>query len=185
MKEQFSIGGKTIQVTDDTTRSFEGDIVITDPCYFISDSIWQKLCEIWFNEDGTASPYAEAGTIYIDGKPILYSSTAHGDGAYRVTGVPRVKHPEFGVDSGTMAIVSLEDFEALTNDKIQPGLHALVLDFDGNVCADEEGNFVGDLEVNTSAWGEDEDTYDDNEDDTWEEDNKSWNSYGDDEDDDY
>ena len=186
MEETFKIAGKTVRLTDETKQNFEGDLVITDPCYFINDTIWQKLCDLWFNEDGTATPYAESGTIYIDGKKILYTSTAHGDGEYTVIGARNIKHNTFGVDAGMMSAVLLEDFEALTNEKISPGLHALVLEFDGSITADNEGNFGGDLVVNTRTWDSaEDDDYGDGYDDDDYETETHWDNDNDDDDDDY
>ena len=151
MKKQFTVGGKSITVTDEVTQNFEGTLVITDPCYYIPDEIWQGLCdEVWF-ENGKSTPFTNAGTIYIGSVKVLYSSTAHGDGSYRVEGCTGIAQNEFGVDAGMMAVITMADFEKISNEDTKNSLYAVVEDFDGTITADGEGNFDGDLEVITDG----------------------------------
>lgn len=168
MKKEITVGGKQIIVTNETSQNFEGTIVITDPCYFINDEIWQALCsEVWF-DNHKSTPLTDGGTIYIGNIKILYSSTAHGDGCYKVTEVEGILQDEFGVDAGIMAVITQEDYERLSNDELTVGLYAVVEDFDGTVTADSDGNFTGDLTVLTDGTDElDEDSWIDEEDDDW------------------
>jgi hypothetical protein len=172
MKKQITVGGKSITVTDEVTQNFEGTLVITDPCYYIPDDIWQGLCDdVWF-DNGKSTAFTNNGTIYIGGIKILYSSTANGDGTYRVEGCTGITQNEFGVDAGMMAIITLEDFEKLSNEDLAAGLYAVVEDFDGSVLATSTGNFAGDLEVitdgsNETVWEDDGGDADWDEDDHW------------------
>lgn len=168
MKKEISVGGKQIIVTNETSQNFEGTIVITDPCYFINDEIWQALCsEVWF-EDRKSTPFTDSGTIYMGNIKILYSTTAHGDGSYEVTDCRGITQKEFGVDAGMMAVITKEDYERLSNDELTVGLYAVVEEFDGAVIAHSDGNFTGDLTVFTDGTNNediDNDTWVDDEDD--------------------
>jgi hypothetical protein len=185
MKKEITVRGKKIVVTTEATQEFEGSVLITDPCYYLEDDVWAALCsDVWF-ENHKSTPFTNAGTIYIGSAKILYSSTAHGDGTYAVEGCRGITQNQFGVDAGMMSVVSLEDFERLTNETPQKGLHAIVEDFDGTVTATDSGNFEGDLTVitdgsNTEPWdgSDSDDDWDDDEDRRA--DNRS--EYGDDDD---
>jgi hypothetical protein len=171
MKKEITVGGKQIIVTNETSQNFEGTVIITDPCYFINDEIWQALCsEVWFN-NGKGTDFTDVGTIYMGSIKILYSSTAHGDGCYTVTECEGIIQNEFGVDAGMMAVISKEDFERLSNDPLTVGLYAVVEDFDGTIEASQDGNFNGDLCVFTDGTGDsDEDSWideDEDDDDSW------------------
>ena len=141
---------------------FSGDIIVTDPCYFIPHDMWSKLCDRWFQE--SHDPYepdlVDAGVIELeDGGKILYSSTADGDGVYPVysSSGKSVHNDSTGVDAGMIAVIKVEDAEALgkldVNDKNYPRING----FEGDIKADGKGNFVGDLEVSTSSETEEED----------------------------
>jgi hypothetical protein len=193
MKKQITVGGKSITVTNEVTQNFEGTVVITDPCYYIPDEIWQSLCDdVWF-DNGKTTAFTSAGTILIGNIKILYSSTAHGDGSYTVEGCTGITQKEFGVDSGVMSVITLDDFEKLSNDDPSTGLYAMAEDFDGTITASGNGNFGGDLEVitdgsNSGGWdGEGSDDDWDDEDDHWRnQDRKSeWSEDDDYDEDDY
>ena len=191
MKKQINVDGKTIIVTNEATQNFEGSIIITDPCYFISDDIWEVLCnDVWFDEK-KSTPFANVGTIYIGSVKILYSSTAHGDGEYTVKGCSGIIQNKFGVDAGVMAIITTADLEKISNKDHETSGFAFIEEFDGVITANGKGNFLGDLEVitddfNQSGWiDEDSDSnWDDDDDRLVEKDNKTELDDWDDEDED-
>jgi hypothetical protein len=158
LEKTISISGVSIRVTNEISQQFEGDVIITDPCYFIKDEIWSALCsQVWF-DNGKNTSFTDRGTIYYNGATILYSSTAYGDGSYNVTEVDGIKHSSFGVDAGMMAIVTREDLEKICNEDFEiDTLCAYVEDFHGIVDADGDGNFTGNLEVCTDGSNEEED----------------------------
>lgn len=176
LEKTINVSGTSLRVTNEMSQQFEGDVIITDPCYFIKDEIWSALCsEVWFDNSKT-TPFTDGGTIYYNGATILYSSTAHGDGSYEVTEVDGIRHSSFGVDAGMMAIVTREDLEKIANEHFKiDTLCAYVEDFHGTVDADGNGNFTGSLEVCTDGSTEEEED---------EEEDSMWDDNEDDEDDD-
>jgi hypothetical protein len=163
LEKTINVSGTSIRITNEMSQQFEGDVIITDPCYFIKDEIWSALCgEAWF-DNGKNTPFTDGGTLYYNGATILYSSTAHGDGSYDVTEVDGIRHSSFGVDAGMMAIVTREDLEKISNEDFAiDTLCAYVEDFHGTVDADGDGNFTGNLEVWTDGSKEEDD-----EEDSW------------------
>jgi hypothetical protein len=174
------VGGKPLEVTTETTQEFEGSVVITDPCYFFPENVWTALCDCWFDSTQSSTPFTDAGTIYYEGTKVLYSSTAFGDGGYRVSQASygEITQSDFGVDAGMMAVITLADYEKLTDETPDKGLYAIVEDFSGEVTADGHGNFEGDITVLTDDsdqvtddWSEDdeEDAFnpDEDEEDEW------------------
>jgi hypothetical protein len=145
---------RKIEVTTEDYQGFSGDIIVTDPCYFIPDDLWQRLIkEFWYPDGRQGSETANKGTIYIDDSiKILYSSTAYGDGEYEVMNHSgqSVHNGATGVDAGMIAIITVADAQKLNpefdaNDKMYPRINGFV----GGVEADGEGNFVGDIVVDT------------------------------------
>ena len=135
--------------------TFTGDIIITDPCYFIPKLIWEELWDAWFTPDGLATKYAEKGIIeFKDDIKVLYSSTAYGDGEYSIylnRGNGESVHDNtINVDSGMMAVILVEDVQKL-NPKfnIDDTIHPRINDFDGLIKANGDGDFVGDIQINT------------------------------------
>jgi len=159
---------RKIEVTTEDYQGFSGDIIVTDPCYFIPDDIWQQIIrEFWYPNGNQGSETANKGTIYIDDSiKILYTQTAHGDGEYEVVEVTgKNVHNEYtGVDAGMIAIITVADAQKLNpefdvNDTMYPRINGFV----GGVEADGEGNFVGDIVVDTLGpkGGREEDEDDD------------------------
>jgi hypothetical protein len=154
---------RKIEVTTETYQGFSGDIIVTDPCYFIPDDIWQEIIrKFWYpNRDNEGSETADLGTIYIDDSiKILYTSTAFGDGEYDVIAHAgqSVHNNSTGVDAGMIAIITVADAQKLnpefdTNDKMYPRINGFV----GGIQADGEGNFIGEITVNTRDEAENED----------------------------
>jgi hypothetical protein len=152
---------RKIEVTTENYQGFSGDIIVTDPCYFIPDDIWQELIrKFWYPDGRNASETAHQGTIYIDDTiKILYTSTAYGDGEYRVdNNSGQCVHTHFtGVDAGMIAIITVADAQKLNpefdvNDNRYPRING----FTGGIEADGEGNFDGDIIVDTQPTREDE-----------------------------
>jgi len=170
------LGSELVEITTEVSQTFEGTIVITDPCYFIPEDIWIDLCDkAWFDNKKSTS-FTNAGTIYYNGTKILYTSTAHGDGSFIVEPTEGITQEKFGVDAGMMAIISLEDYKKISKEELTPGLYAIVENFCGEIDADGNGNFVGALEVWTDGsneveveedeWERDEDDYREDDDNT-------------------
>jgi len=108
------------------------------------------LCYAWEKD----IEHRDTGVItFEDGIKILYSNTANGDGEYPVypgRNGKSVHNNTTGVDAGMIAVISVEDVQKLNpefdvNDKWYPRIN----DFNGTIQADENGNFIGDLEVDT------------------------------------
>jgi hypothetical protein len=157
---------RKIEVTTEDYQGFSGDIIVTDPCYFIPDDIWQQIIrEFWYPDGHQGSETANKGTIYIDDSiKILYAATAHGDGEYDVINHSgkNVHAGSTGVDAGMIAIITVADAQKLNpefdvNDQYYPRINGFV----GGIQADGEGNFVGDIVVDTLGQEEmdDEDEY--------------------------
>lgn len=159
---------RKIEVTTETYQGFSGDIIVTDPCYFIPDDIWQELIrKFWYpRNDQKGSETANKGTIYIDDTiKILYTSTAYGDGEYDVMNHSgkSVHNGTTGVDAGMIAVITVADAQKLNpefdvNDKFYPRING----FTGGIEADGEGNFIGDIVVDTQP-AKVEDEYDEDE----------------------
>jgi hypothetical protein len=159
MKKQLNVGGAELTVSTANQQYFEGTIVVTDPCYFLPEEVWDTLCDqAWF-PDGKQTPLADGGTIFYKGAVILYSGTSQGDGSYVVKEAAS-KTDEFGVDSGTMCVALIEDVKLFQKDTLTPGLYAIVEDFAGDVHF-ENGNFKGDLTVITDGSDTEEEDEDD------------------------
>jgi hypothetical protein len=153
---------RKIEVTTEDYQGFQGDIIVTDPCYFIPDDLWQQIIrEFWYPNGHQGSETANKGTIYIDNSiKILYSSTAYGDGEYDVINHSgkNVHNGTTGVDAGMIAVITVADVQKLNpefdiNDKSYPRINGFV----GGVQADGDGNFVGDIVVDTQPRKDDED----------------------------
>lgn len=174
LEKTINVSGTSIRITNEMSQQFEGDVIITDPCYFIKDEIWSALCsQAWF-DNGKNTPFTDGGTLYYNGATILYSSTANGDGTYDVIEVDGIRHSSFGVDAGMMAVVTREDLEKIANEDFAiDTLCAYVEDFHGTVDADGEGNFLGSLEVWTDGSKEEEEEEDSMWDDDEEDDDYS------------
>lgn len=158
---------RKIEVTTEDYQGFQGDIIVTDPCYFIPDDLWQEIIsKFWYPNGHQGSETANKGTIYIDDSiKILYSSTAYGDGEYDVMAHSgqSVHNGSTGVDAGMIAVITVADVKKLNpefniDDKFYPRINGFV----GGVQADGEGNFVGDIVVDTQP-AKDEDEYDEDE----------------------
>jgi len=153
LEKTINVSGTSIKITNEMSQQFEGDIVITDPCYFIKDEIWSALCSDGWFDNSKNTPFTDAGTLYYNGATILYSSTACGDGSFDVVETDGIKSSSFGVDAGMMAIITCEDLEKISDSdfSIDALLCAYVEDFQGTAEADGKGNFIGSLEVWTDG----------------------------------
>jgi len=167
---------RKIEVTTEDYQGFQGDIIVTDPCYFIPDELWQEIIrKFWYPNGHEGSETANKGTIYIDNSiKILYSSTAYGDGEYDVINHSgqQVHNTSTGVDAGMIAVITVNDAKRLNpefsvDDQSYPRINGFV----GGVQADGEGNFVGDIVVDTQPIRDDEDEedYDYNDEEYYEE----------------
>ena len=164
---------RKIEVTTETYQGFSGDIIVTDPCYFIPDDIWQEIInKFWYPNGNQGSETANAGTIYIDSTiKILYTATAFGDGEYDVINHSgnSVHKGSTGVDAGMVAIITVADAQKLNPEfDVNNDFYPRINGFTGGVEADGNGNFVGDIIVDTSSTEEEEDTYDEEFEDEYE-----------------
>jgi len=133
------------------TQEFEGDVIVTDPCYFIPDNLWQELVKAWY-DNGSANEYTNRGVIEIDGARILYSGTAYGDGIYYVkcSNGKSVHNKETGVDAGMIAVALVDDIKKINPDfDVNDTWYPRINNFYGEVTADGNGNFIGAIEVIT------------------------------------
>ena len=157
---------RKIEVTTEDYQGFSGDIIVTDPYYFIPDELWQEIIrKFWYpGNDNKGSETANNGTIYIDNSiKILYTSTSYGDGVYEVIAHSgqSVHNAETGVDAGMIAVITVADVKKLNpefnvDDKYYPRINGFV----GGIEADGEGNFVGDITVDTQPARDDKDDED-------------------------
>ena len=112
-------------------------ILVTDPCYWFNnkkegileklpEDVWSVFCDLMFPDDYGKLPssmalhsYGQATFTTAEGRKIvfLYTSTANGDGSYRVTSNHRLKEVSgdgyIGVDAGMYAVVLLDDAKAI------------------------------------------------------------------------
>lgn len=161
------------KITLPAKLNFTGqDVIVTDPCYFMPDTIWKELIKAWYPDRNEASEFANWGVIeFNNGAKVIYSSTAHGDGSYPVyvskSAGTMVHANETGVDAGLISVVTVEDIKKIEKDfgyhngkpfDENNNWYPRVNNFDGLVEADGEGNFTGDLEVMTKDF-QDEDDY--------------------------
>lgn len=173
------LSSELVEITTETSQTFEGTVVITDPCYFIPDDVWIDICDkAWFDNKKSTS-FTNAGTLYYKDAKILYTSTAHGDGSFIVEPTEGLTQEKFGVDAGMMAIISLEDYKKISKEELTPGLYAIVENFYGEVDVDGNGNFTGALEVWTDGSNEVEVEEDDS---SWDDDDDYKNNEGSDND---
>src|SRR3990167_1315014 len=130
------IVSKNMTVTAERQIPVQGQVMVTDPCYFIRGELWDELCEIWFkNEVGKQLNLADVCVVRVKGATILISTTAHGDGTFPVAG-----HGSFDVDAGCMAVVQVKDLDKAGFKLVAE--HAavyLTLTKPGMVFADGEG----------------------------------------------
>lgn len=148
---------------------FVGDIIIADPEYFIPKDIWQELLNAWFPTNDVTE-YSNEGIIqFKNGAKVLYTTTALGDGNYPIIvkrGNGESVHNQYAcINSGMIAVISVDDLKRFnprfnTDDESYPRVN----DFDGLIESDGNGNFIGDLEVNTREEEPEIDEYDDDED---------------------
>lgn len=142
------------KLTLPASMHFTGDIMVTDPCYFIPKDIWSELMKAWFPTN-EGNEYSNEGIIeFKNGAKVLYTGTAYGDGDYPLY-VERgngesVHRDHVGVDAGMISVISVEDLKKLNpRFNVDDEWYPRVNDFDGVVKADGNGSFIGDLEVNT------------------------------------
>jgi len=163
-----SLGGDIdFRIQSKYEQYFEGDIIVTDPCYFIQEDLWDKICNEWFKPENKKNDLFNRGILlFEDGIKVLYSSTAFGDGTYHVNNLSgkSVHKNETGVDSGMIAVINVSDVQKLNpgfniDDKFYPRING----FRGLVTSDGKGNFVGDIEVYTNDEIEEDDLYNYNE----------------------
>jgi hypothetical protein len=153
------------------------DIIVTDPCYFLCEDIWRELIDLWWFPETDpiktikGSDFVDQGVmIFSNGAKVLYSATANGDGEFPVyvskSNGQSVHNNKTGVDAGTIAIVTIEDLRKIEkdfgpkdgtpfdeNDVWYPRIN----NFTGSIAADGNGNFIGDVYVDTQEKEESED----------------------------
>jgi len=151
----YVLGDYTIELRDVTKKQFDGDIVVTDPCYFVSDSIWHNFVELLFDENAPNEMNKSGlAIITIEGEAceFLYTQTAYGDGDFdlqhnsgTLNGRSRV-----GVDAGMISVALLEDAIHLSDDpsELERDYYPKILNFNGEIVA-QNNNFVGDVTVLT------------------------------------
>ena len=76
---------------------------VGDLCYVLNDDTWRKICQYMFPKDG-----GEAYGLFKldDGRSLYIFRTAHGDGGYYDQ-----NDNEYGVDSGTIGCIKLDDVD--------------------------------------------------------------------------
>jgi hypothetical protein len=149
------------------------DIVVCDPCYIFThripklQSAWSDMCSEWFPWDPQGersvpcANHASRGTITYEGIDILYSSTAYGDGTYKITETRFPYHITNGknhiaVDAGMICILAKSDLLKINPD-IDLELCVQVREFIGMVESTGKG-FTGDLEVITDGTDEEDES---------------------------
>ncbi len=133
---------------------FQGECLVTDPCYLIRDNAWSDLCNAEFSREGRQLELSEQCVVLYRGVKFLISSTAWGDGSYSVIGAG-----QFGVDSGSMCIVELASFtNAFPEHDIPENGLSTQLELNGKVRVVGMGKFEyeGSILVDTSAYDEEE-----------------------------
>lgn len=169
MQKSSKVGNYEIKlstIADWENVQFTGDIVVSDPCYYIPDDVWQELCKMWF-DNGSSNAFTDTGILEINGMKILYSSTSYGDGSYSV--FHRGNYVgEIGVDAGMFSFVLLEDFTKLSTDD-PSRLGVVIKNFNGEIALDGSGNADGAITVVTDGSDEEEqdDYYLDEEENEW------------------
>jgi hypothetical protein len=136
-----------LKITDKPTINLKGDVIVTDPCYFFPDKVWDRLCKLKFSDKGKKKKLYNVCTVNYNGVSILISGTTNGDGVYYVeeTGT------SFGVDSGCMAVVEknkLMKLEIRKDFDIEM-LAVIVKNVNGEVKTDGKGNFTGVINIQT------------------------------------
>ena len=109
-------------------------VLVTDPCYWfdnkeegilanLSEDVWSAFCNLMDDyslpSNQSFGSYGKAIFTTKEGRKIefLYTSTAHGDGSYRVACNHRLSQVSgdgyIGVDAGMFGIVLLDDAKAI------------------------------------------------------------------------
>lgn len=137
--------------------SITGSVVVIDACYVLADSDWQEICNAMAEHDTVA------GEIDVGcGYKLYITSTSLGDGLYSAEHVGTDEHGEVPVDSGTIAVMSLETLDHLVPGITQESIQkqgTLFHNFDGQFYFSGDGDIYGDICVITTP---DEDEDDDN-----------------------
>lgn len=162
------LGNYTIELQDVTNKRFDGDVIVTDPCYFVSDSIWNNFVELLFDEN-TPKEMNKSGlaVITVEGKTceFLYTQTAYGYGDFGLqhNSGTLVGRSSIGVDAGMISVALLEDAIYLADDppELERDYYPKILNFKGEVSL-QNSNFVGNITVRTDRYSEE---YDDEEED--------------------
>lgn len=163
VKKEFKserLGDYTIELQELTKRDFTGDVIVTDPCYFVGDEIWQNLVDMWFTGDESTVFYNHGlAVITVKGKrcEFLYTKTAYGDGDYPLlynSGILDGRS-SVGVDAGMISVVLLEDAEHLRmgknpQEEFKRSYYPKLRGFDGAVKV-KGCNFAGHVSVITDA----------------------------------
>lgn len=142
------------------------DLVVCDPCYIFDhripelDKAWQDMCGEWYPEGAEnadySAPHATMGIIVYKGTKCLYTSTAHGDGTYRVD---NVRHGEIvknsiPVDAGMICVISQTDLHKI-NPKFKYEDYCRIKNFTGLIISTGTGFREG-LVVNTNDMEDDD-----------------------------
>ena len=169
MQKTATVGNYKIKlstIAESEPVQFTGDVLVSDPCYYIPSDLWQELCNMWF-DSGRSNAFTDKGILEINDIKILYSSTAHGDGCYSVHNVGNYVG-EIGVDAGMFSFILAEDAAKLTNEDLSK-IGVVLQNFNGDVYVDGNGNADGYITVCTDDSDEEEmdDYWLDEEDNEW------------------
>lgn len=128
------------------------DVVVCDPCYVMYfddgeaiDELWDEFTGMVFDENDRRM---EKGTCQVGDAQFLFTSTAHGDGAFTVEKNAHVHNDKFIlVDSAYICVIRAEDAVKI-NPKFKPEERLLFKNFSGTIRATGVG-LSGDITVNT------------------------------------
>lgn len=149
------------------------DIIVCDPCYIFTHEVpelhkaWQEMCEEWHPESDDPvntrkhSENADGGTIEYEDAKVLYTSTAYGDGTYKITHCPfdAERVDDIGVDAGMLCVAKLSDVNRIYPD-FDIELACVIRGFKGTINSTGEG-FDGDIILPTDGSDEEEEESDD------------------------
>jgi hypothetical protein len=139
-----------------TKYKFEGNVVITDPCYVFGGipGFWDTFCSILFEYEDQGVDIKEEGLfVTIDSHVVFICNTCYGDGRYPLIDRNGKTIGYLPVDAGLLSVIpeelvrSISDFTCYNLVQIIEG---------GVVLAQGNGDFqIGDYIVITSDFDED------------------------------
>jgi hypothetical protein len=149
----------------------KGKVWIGDPCYVFGDNAWNEFMAVqWADRKNPNKPTVDdhnGAVLETVHGPAYLCGTAYGDGFYDV----RVNGESVGgcgVDAGLLSVIPLATVKKLVKDKKRGGAGngrdnlalGLILAVDGKFEANGGDFSVGNLSVNTSGEGEEEEESD-------------------------